>query len=93
MPKGRPKGKKATMVTLSTDEFHILAARLGYTDQDLKDDLAIPPTAAPVAPLTATQEVEDFRKSAEVARPRSETNRTGIDKSKGGENIVKKRIS
>lgn len=78
MPKGRPK---KVSVTLSKEEFHVLAARLGYSDQVLRDDLAmglIPPVAPPVAPPTAMPE----GKSAEVTRHGSKPDLVGKEDSK-----------
>lgn len=52
-------------MVLSNVVFHVLAVRLGKSDQDLCDDLVmglIPPIPILAAPLTATPEVEGSSK-------------------------------
>lgn len=76
-----PKGRQKNSVVLSSDEFHVIAMKMGYkSDQNLRDDLAlglIPPTAKPVAPSTAAPEAEGSGQSLEVARHSTEPDMVG----------------
>lgn len=86
MPKGRPKAKEIKdpkkKVTLSADEFHLIAEKFRVLEQDLLDDLAmgIIPTIADLgAPLTALPEVLGSGKSVEAACSKAvELNRSKI---------------
>lgn len=70
-----PKGRQKNSVVLSSEEFHVLAVRMGYTDQNLRDDLAM--GVIPLAPLlapppAAKPRVGDSDPLAEGSRHRSE---------------------
>lgn len=87
---------KQTTVSLSTNEFQVLASRLRYTVQNLLDDLVmglIPTAAVPDAPPTAIPEVEGTGKLVEVAQPKLTANRKESNQIKSTIDVSSKRSS